>query len=123
MFKWVDGNNYFGVVTIYPNNFTLNNVVANYFKDFRWCIIGISEEKRQIAIKPVSKREIDLSLVPLKQLHKISLGKGYARISNKSVIDMITSMLNQELNGVKFASHIDEKENMLIIDLSNQINK
>ncbi len=123
MFNWIDGNNYSGVATLYPNNFTLNNVLAHNFKDNRWCCIGINDQTKQVAIKPVSKREVDLELVPLKQLHKVSIGKGYARISNKSIIDIIAVLINKECNGIKFSAHFDETERMLIIDLNKQINK
>ena len=40
MFEWVKGNAYTMLVTLYPNNFTLNNVAAAYFEDIRWCCIG-----------------------------------------------------------------------------------
>ena len=41
MFEWVKGNAYTMLVTLYPNNFTLNNVAAAYFEDIRWCCIGL----------------------------------------------------------------------------------
>ena len=87
MFEWVKGNAYTMLVTLYPNNFTLNNVAAAYFEDIRWCCIGLDREERKVAIRPVTKREVDLKLIPLEQLHKVSMGKGYARISNKALIE------------------------------------
>lgn len=121
MFTWVDGNTYMGVVTLYPNNFTLNNVASEHFKDVRWCCIGIDEQEKKVAIKPVTKREVDLNLVPLKQLHKVSLGKGYTRISNKSIIDRVSTLIQKECNGIKFSTSFDEKEKMLIIDLNEPL--
>ena len=118
MFTWVDGNMYHGIVTLYPNNFTLNHVASQPFKEIRWCRIGIDEQARKIAIRPVTKREVDLNLVPLKQLHKVSLGKGYARISNKMMINRISELIQNECNGIKFSAVYDEREKMLIIDLN-----
>ena len=64
------------------------------------------------------KREVDLQLVPLDQLHKVSVGKGYARISNKTIIEEISYMIDADIDGLKVNATFDEKENMLIADLS-----
>ncbi len=121
MFEWVNGNAYTLIVTLYPNNFTLNNVAAAHFCDIRWCCIGLDKEAKHVAVKPISKREIDLKLVPLEQLHKVSMGKGYARISNKNLIQEIAKLIGQPCNGCKFPASFDEKERMLIIDLTRPI--
>ena len=49
------------------------------------------------------------------------MGKGYARISNKHIVDEIAAMIQKECNGIKFMSSYDEKEKMLIIDLNHQL--
>lgn len=118
MFTWVKGNAYALVVTLYPNNITLNNSAAAHFQDVRWAMIGIDHENRCVAIKPVTKREVDIKLVPLEQLHKVSIGKGYARISNKQVVEEISSVLGKEVDGVKFDAEFDDKQGLLIIDLN-----
>lgn len=117
MFTWVKGNAYSMIVTIYPNNLTLNNTATSYFQDVRWAMIGIDHENLQIGVKPVTKREVDLKLVPLEQLHKVSIGKGYARISNKQVVEEISALLNMPLDGVKFKADFDEKQGLLLVDL------
>ena len=52
------------------------------------------------------------------QLHKVSVGKGYARISNKTIIEEISYMIDADIDGLKVNATFDEKENMLIADLS-----
>ena len=121
MFKWMNGNTYSNVVTLYPNNFTLNSVACQYFQEIRWCLIGIDEQNFKVAIKPVTAREIDLNLYPMEHLNKVSMGKGYARISNKHIVDEIAAMIQKECNGLKFISSYDEKEKMLIVDLNHQL--
>lgn len=76
-----------------------------------------------MGIRPVSKREIDLHLVEMDQLHKISLGKGYARITNKAIMEEIALLTHQKMDGLKVNARFDEKENMLIADLKDLINK
>lgn len=117
MFTWVKGNAYALVVTLYPNNITLNNSAAAYFQDVRWAMIGIDHENCCVAIKPVTKREVDLKLVPLEQLHKVSIGKGYARISNKQVVEEIAQLLGKEVDGKKFDAEFDEKQGLLVVNL------
>lgn len=121
MFEWIKGNAYSLNVTLYPSNITLNASAACYFKDIRWVMVGIDNLNKKIAIKPITKREVDLNLVPLQHLHKISIGKGYGRISNKAVIQNVENMLERNLNGIKFHAEFDDNENVLIVDLSKEI--
>lgn len=117
MFTWVKGNAYTLVLTLYPNNITLNSSAASYFEDVRWAMIGIDKENHCLGIRPITKREIDLKLVSKDQLHKVSLGKGYARISNKTVMEELAGIIQRPLNGLKINAEYDDKENMLIADL------
>lgn len=121
MFEWITGNAHTLVVTLYPTNLTLNNSAASYFDDVRYVTVGIDRTSTRIAIRPVTKREVDLKIIPLEHLHKVSIGKGYARISNKMVCDEIATLLDQTLSGQKFIAQYDESEKMLIIDLSQPL--
>ncbi len=123
MFTWVKGNAYSLVATMYENNITLNQAAATYFQDVRWVMIGIDHEAKQVAIKPVTKREIDLKLVPLEQLHKISVGKGYARISGKQTMEEISRLIKQPLHALKFDGIYDEQQGLFIIHLVSDAEK
>jgi hypothetical protein len=98
---------------------TLNNSAAVYFADTRWTLVGLDEENKLLAIKPVSKNEYDLHLYPMEDLHKVSVGTGYARISNKAMMSAISSLLEMPLDSIKFLASWDDKEKMLIVDLNN----
>lgn len=117
MFEWVKGNVYSMILTLYPNNITLNSSAATHFQDVRWVMIGIDKENHQLGIRPISRREIDLNLVPMSQLHKISVGKGYARISNKMIIEELSAMIDQPIDGLKVNAVFDEGHDMLVADL------
>lgn len=121
MFEWVKGNAYTLLLTLYPNNITLNSTAASYFKDIRWCMIGVDKEHTQLAIRPVTKRDIDLQIIPMEHLHKVSVGKGYARISSKTTIEEISGLLHQQIDGLKINATFDEEENMLIADFHELI--
>lgn len=116
MFTWVKGNAYTLILTLYPNNITLNSSAASYFEDIRWAMVGIDRENCRLGIRPITKREIDLKLVSREQLHKVSLGKGYARISNKSLIDELSELIQRPIDGLKINAEYDDTENILIAD-------
>ena len=123
MFTWVKGSAYTPVATLYANNITLNQAAAALVQDARWVMLGLDHDNKRGAIRPVSKQEIDRKQVMLQQLHKVSLGKGYARISNKQVMEEIAGMLKQSLNGDKFEAVYDEASNLLVIELMKQREK
>jgi hypothetical protein len=120
MYEWLTGNAHTMVVTLYNTNITLNNSAAAYFSDVRYATIGINRDLKQFVIKPVTKREVDLKIVQLEHLHKVSIGKGYARISNKIVCDELASIINENLEGQKYIARYDDKEKMLVINLSDE---
>ena len=123
MFTWVKGSAYTPVATLYANNITLNQAAAALVQDARWVMLGLDHDNKRVAIRPVSKQEIDRKQVMLQQLHKVSLAKGYARISNKQVMEEIAGMLKQSLNGDKFEAVYDEASNLLVIELMKQREK
>ncbi len=120
MYEWLTGNAHTMVVTLYNTNITLNNSAAAYFSDVRYATIGINRDLKQFVIKPVTKREVDLKIVQLEHLHKVSIGKGYARISNKIVCDELAAIINANLEGQKYIARYDDKEKMLVINLSDE---
>lgn len=121
MFTWVKSSTYSLVFTLYPNNITLNSSAASYFGDIRWAMLGIDKENLCLGVKPVTKREVDLQLVSMDQLHKVSIGKGYARISNKGIMKEISNLIKQPIDGQKVDVVYDEKENVLIADLHDLV--
>lgn len=121
MIEWMQGNSYTMLVTVYPTNITLNTAAANRFLDYRWCMIGFDSQKKQMVIKGVSKAKIDSGLIPMENLHKISIGKGYARISNKSVILKIAQISDDESINAKYSAYYDENEDMLVVNLKDTL--
>lgn len=116
-FKWIKGSTSIPAVTFYENNVTLNNAAATYFAESRYAMLGIDYETGTVAIKPVKKRELDLKLYEETNLNKVSMGRGYARISNKHFIDEIKQQFDTAVNGFKFQATFLEKEGMLVVDL------
>lgn len=122
MFKWITGNAEVSIVTLNEGNLTLNQNATIYFEDSQYVLVGLSDDYK-LGIKPVSGRDVDLNVYPKEDLHKISIGKGYAKINNKSLCDYIAKRLGVLLNGIKVVAKYDPVEAVLVIDLKPLMKK
>ncbi len=116
-FEWIKGSGSTPIVTIYENNLTLNNAAAHFFQESKFAMLGINHDDLMIAIKPIKKRELDLKLFDESNLNKVSIGKGYARISNKNFIEEVKKVVQKDVTGIKFEASFHDKEGMLIVHL------
>lgn len=116
MFNWITGNAEVLIVTLNEGNMTLNQNSTAYFENSQFVLVGLSDDYK-LGIKPVSQRDVDLNIYPKEDLHKISLGKGYAKINNKSLCDYISKQIGVLLNGIKLVAKYDTLEEVLVLDL------
>lgn len=121
MYQWINGNSYMNQVTFYPTNITLNSTAASHFSNVRYVRIGIDPQKKKVAIMPVEKSVIERNCIPKEQLQKISIGKGYGRISNKAIMHQIYTTLHVDVDTRKYPATFDEENNLLEIDCMNEI--
>lgn len=73
-------------VTIYSTNLTLNTAACKHFENVQYVLLGVDKENNLLGIKPVDKTAIDEGIYPSDQLHRISIGKSYGRVSNKILL-------------------------------------
>lgn len=107
-------------VTLYETNITLNKAACEPFEDVRYVLLGCDKNVRQIAIKPISKEEVELNLYPRANLHKISLGKSYGRISNKNFMNEIRELFDLDYHadkGIKLDALYDGDNQIMIVQL------
>ena len=119
MYKWVKGNSFNKVATIYSGNITLNVPCISLFENVNWCIVGIDSATKKVGIKCISKDDIAKKTYNEDTYNKVSVGKSFVRISNKSLINEISALLKEEASGKKFAVSYNSKEKMIEIDLNN----
>ena len=117
MFEWKKGNAYIATVTLSINYLTLNAVAASYFSNVRYCMLGHDKENEKLAIRPVTKDELDLKLVSLDKLYRISQGNGYSRIGCKALLSELKMFYNVNLDNTKCSATFNEAENLLIVNL------
>ena len=110
MYKWVTGNAELRIITLNEHNITLNSNASEHFQDSHYVLV---------AIKPVFKKDLELNRFDRDLLHKISVGRGYAKINNKALCDLIAQKIGESLSGQKIVAKFNEEENVLEFDLND----
>ena len=119
-FKWTTNDIATMTISIYETNITLNKAACRHFEDVTHVLLGFDDETNQIAIKPVTKEEIDKEIYPASQLRRISLGKSYGRITNKNFVEDISQRFHFDFSNTqcfKYQAKFDVIHQMMIIQL------
>ena len=124
-FVWANKKPTDGVATLYETNITLNKVASTHFETAhkKLILLGLDLEGRRIAIKPLSKEDIELGIIPEEKRHRITLKPSYARVSNKKFMKEIADALGLDFemnNSHKFSAKWSKEESALIVDLSKE---
>lgn len=119
-FVWTSKKPKDGVATLYESNITLNKAASTHFERAYSVLLGIDETTMRIAVKPVSKEEIDLGTIPEEKRHKITVRPSYARVSNKKFMKEVAKIARIDLshkNSHKYKTTWSREDSALIIDL------
>lgn len=120
-FEWVSRKKVDEVATIYDSNITLNKSATSYLEKAYVVMLGLDQEKKLIAIKPIRKGDTELEYIPEEQRHNITIKSSYSRISNKRFIEDIAEIVKmdfEENNYYKFDAYWSDSNQSLIIDLN-----
>jgi hypothetical protein len=107
-------------VTIYSTNLTLNTAACKHFENVQYVLLGVDKENNLLGIKPVDKTAIDEGIYPNDQLHRISIGKSYGRVSNKNFIENLAREYHLDLSdkqGLKYPANFDVVHQILTVNL------
>ena len=107
-------------VTIYSTNLTLNTAACKHFENVQYVLLGVDKENNLLGIKPVDKTAIDEGIYPSDQLHRISIGKSYGRVSNKNFIENLAREYHLDLSdkqGLKYPANFDVVHQILTVNL------
>ena len=118
-FNWCINESNKKIVTLASGSITLNSAASKHFENVAYVLLGVNP-KGQLGIKPVTKEEVQNNYYPKEQLHHISQGKSYMRISNKIFLQELDSSfaLNLESKGtVKMPAYFDVVHQILLVDL------
>ncbi|MEC9484652.1 MAG: hypothetical protein UMR38_02105 [Candidatus Izemoplasma sp.] len=120
-FVWASKKPKDGIATIYESNITLNKAASSHFEHAYNVLLGLDEDSKKVAIKPVSKEEFDIGAIPEEKRHKITVKPSYARVCNKKFIGELADVAKIDLeNGhsFKFKAFWDKSQSLLVIDLN-----
>ena len=121
MFEWVKNESRNPNATLYSTNITLNRSAVELLEDPGYVMLGIDKPSMKIAIRPVSQHEICDGLIAKEEMFKISVGRSYARIANRSFCNMINELFNLGLTaeqGRKFPLCYDPNAQVLVIEIA-----
>lgn len=119
-FEWSTNDIAKKTVTIYNTNLTLNKAACRHFEDVNYVLLGLDQKNNLLGIKPVQKQEIDSQIYPEDQLHRISIGKSYGRISNKTFINELSQIYRLDLSDnkyYKYDARFDVIHQILLVNL------
>lgn len=119
-FTWTTNDIATLTISIYETNITLNKATCKYFEEVNYVLLGYDDENDLVAIKPVTKDDIDNEIYPRDQLHRISLGKSYGRVTNKSFIENLSQKYHLDFHKnqcYKYKAKHDAIHQMIIIDM------
>lgn len=119
-FEWSTNDIAKKTVTIYSTNLTLNKAACRHFEEVNYVLLGLDRKNNVLGIKPVRKIELDEDIYSEDQLHRISIGKSYGRISNKNFISEIAEKYDLDLSNnkcYKYEAKFDVIHQILLINL------
>ena len=119
-FEWSTNDIAKKTVTIYSTNLTLNKAACRHFEDVNYVLLGLDRKNNLLGIKPIQKQEIDTQIYPEDQLHRISIGKSYGRVSNKNFIENLAREYHLDLSdkqGLKYPANFDVVHQILTVNL------
>ena len=120
MYEWVRNESRNPYVTIYSTNITLNRSAIEFLDNPWHVMLGVDRVGKQVAIRPVTQKEVEDGLVAKEECYRISIGRSYGRIANRSFCGMLDEIFGLELSvetGRKYPLFFDEREKILVIDL------
>jgi len=120
-FIWASKKPKDGVATLYESNITLNKAASSHFERAYNVLLGLDTDGKKIAVKPLSKEEVELGAIPEEKRHKITVKPSYARVCNKKFMKEIAQVANLDLannNSFKFTAAWSREDSALIIDLN-----
>jgi heme oxygenase len=120
-FVWVSKKPKDGVATLYESNITLNKAASSHFDHAYSVLLGLDEDGKKIAVKPITKEEFELGAIPEEKRHKITVKASYARVCNKKFMKEISDLLNIALgdnSSFKYKTKWSREDSALIIDLN-----
>ncbi|MBN2697025.1 MAG: hypothetical protein JXR38_05740 [Bacilli bacterium] len=122
-FTWASKKPLDDIATLYEANITLNKSATGYFENAYVVLLGLDRVNKMIAVKPVTKEEINLGFVPPEQQHNITVKSSYSRICNKLFMKDVGDLMDLDFKdnqSHKFKATWSEKDKALIIDLNNK---
>ena len=124
MIEWFSSKNRNDYVTIDAKSLTFSIGTKKILETAYKAMLGIDKEKNIIYLKLVNSDLANRGDLDQSMLNHISIGKSYARITNKSFVEYLVqnNLINFNNNKcLKFKIDFDKSNSDLIINLKEEI--
>lgn len=124
MIEWFSSKNRNDYVTIDNKSLTFSIGTKKILETAYKAMLGIDKEKNIIYLKLVNSDLANRGDLDQSMLNHISIGKSYARITNKSFVDYLVQNNLINFNNkkcLKFKIDFDKSNSDLIINLKEEI--
>lgn len=121
MFRWANKDQGSKLVTLYDSNITLNKGASVHFNHAYSVMLGLDEDGKRLAIKPINKTDFERGDIPREKLYRISIRSSYSRISNKTFLTDLSQFLKlnfEQQKMFKFHCEWSESDKSLIVDFN-----
>ena len=122
-FTWFNEKPKDCIVTLAAGNLTLNKPATFFFENAYSVMLGLEKSKRLIAIRPLNKADYMKHDIPESNKYKITVRSSYSRVTNKAFMQEVSDFagLNLENETHKFKATWDQKNQILIVDLKEEV--
>lgn len=121
MFRWANKDQGSKLVTLYDSNITLNKGASVHFNHAYSVMLGLDEDSKLLAIKPINKTDFERGDIPREKLYRISIRSSYSRVSNKTFLTDLSQFLKlnfEQQKMFKFHCEWSESDKSLIVDFN-----
>ncbi len=111
------------IVTFAAGNLTLNKPATTYFETAYSVMLGIDKQNKLIIVKPLGKAEALRHDIAENKKYRVTVRSSYSRVTNKAFMEDINEWanLNLEFETHKFKANWDNKEQILIVDMKEEL--
>ncbi len=111
------------IVTLAAGNLTLNKPATTFFENAYSVMLGIDKQNKLIVIKPLNKAEALRHDIAENKKYRMTVRSSYSRVTNKAFMEDINEWgnLNLEFETHKFKANWDNKSQILIVNLKEEI--
>lgn len=122
MIEWFSKSQKEMIATIHNTNITINKPGVDALSSAYAAMLGIDENQKVVAIKPLTKDEYDSGLYEKDLMFVLTGGSSYTRVSSSDFVHRLGGVLGTDFSSPrKYSCEYDKDEKLLRIDVREEV--